>query len=56
MLKVLTEGGGKGIRPVRTEEEMETTFRLLQSEVGISFGNDTVYIEKYIENPHHIEV
>ena len=35
---------------------LETALRLSQSEAGTSFGNDAVYIEKYIENPHHIEV
>ncbi len=56
MLKALAGGGGKGMRLVRSEEEMETALRLSQSEAGTSFGNDAVYIEKYIENPHHIEV
>ena len=56
MLKALAGGGGKGMRLVRTEEEVETALRLSQSEAGTSFGNDAVYIEKYIENPHHIEV
>ena len=37
-------------------ENAETALRLSQSEAGTSFGNDAVYIEKYIENPHHIEV
>ncbi len=56
MLKALAGGGGKGLPPVRTDEEVETALRLSQSEAGTSFGNDAVYIEKYIENPHHIEV
>ena len=56
MLKALAGGGGKGMRLVRSEEEAETALRLSQSEAGTSFGNDAVYIEKYIENPHHIEV
>ena len=56
MLKALAGGGGKGMRLVRSEEEMETALRLSQSEAGTSFGNDAVYIEKYIENSHHIEV
>ena len=56
MLKALAGGGGKGMRLVRSEEEAETALRLSQSEAGTSFGNDAFYIEKYIENPHHIEV
>ncbi|MCC8172404.1 MAG: acetyl-CoA carboxylase biotin carboxylase subunit [Parabacteroides sp.] len=56
MLKALAGGGGKGMRLVREESEIETAFRLSRSEAGNSFGNDAIYIEKYIENPHHIEV
>ena len=56
MLNALAGGGGKGMGLVRREEEMETALRLSQSEGGPSFGNDAVYIEKYIENSHHIEV
>ena len=56
MLKAVAGGGGKGLRLVRSEEEVEAALRLSQSEAGTSFGNDAVYIEKYIENPHHIEV
>lgn len=56
MLKALAGGGGKGMRLVRSEEEIEEAFRLSKSEAGNSFGNDAIYIEKYIENPHHIEV
>ena len=56
MLKALAGGGGKGMRLVRNEEGLEEAFRLSRSEAGNSFGNDAIYIEKYIENPHHIEV
>lgn len=56
MLKALAGGGGKGMRLVHSEKEIETALRLSKSEAGNSFGNDAVYIEKYIENPHHIEV
>ena len=56
MLKALAGGGGKGMRLVRDEEGLEEAFRLSRSEAGNSFGNDAIYIEKYIENPHHIEV
>ena len=56
MLKALAGGGGKGMRLVRSEDEIEEAFRLSKSEAGNSFGNDAIYIEKYIENPHHIEV
>lgn len=56
MLKALAGGGGKGMRLVWNEEEMEAAFRMSRSEAGNSFGNDAIYIEKYIEHPHHIEI
>lgn len=56
MLKALAGGGGKGMRLVFKEDELEAAFRLSKSEAGNAFGNDAIYIEKYIEHPHHIEV
>lgn len=56
MLKALAGGGGKGMRLVREEGEMEAALRMSRSEAANAFGNDAVYIEKYIENPHHIEI
>ena len=56
MLKALAGGGGKGMRLVRKEEDLSAAFRMSSSEAANSFGNDAIYIEKYIENPHHIEV
>ncbi|MDR1763619.1 MAG: acetyl-CoA carboxylase biotin carboxylase subunit [Dysgonamonadaceae bacterium] len=56
MLKALAGGGGKGMRLVRTEADLDAAFRMSRSEAANSFGNDAIYIEKYIENPHHIEV
>jgi len=56
MLKALAGGGGKGMRLVRKEEDLDAAFRMSSSEAANSFGNDAIYIEKYIENPHHIEV
>lgn len=56
MLKALAGGGGKGMRLVHSAEELEGAFRMSRSEAANSFGNDAIYIEKYIENPHHIEV
>lgn len=56
MLKALAGGGGKGMRLVHGPEELEAAFRLSKSEAGHAFGNDAIYIEKYIERPHHIEV
>ena len=56
MLKALAGGGGKGMRLVRDEAGLDEAFRLSRSEAANSFGNDAIYIEKYIEHPHHIEV
>jgi len=56
MLKALAGGGGKGMRLVREEKDLDAAFRMSSSEAANSFGNDAIYIEKYIENPHHIEV
>lgn len=56
MLKALAGGGGKGMRLVRSSEELAEALRMSKSEALHAFGNDAVYMEKYIENPHHIEV
>ncbi|WP_425885756.1 acetyl-CoA carboxylase biotin carboxylase subunit [Parabacteroides sp. ASD2025] len=56
MLKALAGGGGKGMRLVRDEAGLDEAFRLSRSEAANSFGDDAIYIEKYIEHPHHIEV
>jgi len=55
MLKASAGGGGKGMRLVRNKKELVPSFRMAKSEAGSSFGNDAVYVEKYIESPHHIE-
>ncbi|MDR1402381.1 MAG: acetyl-CoA carboxylase biotin carboxylase subunit [Tannerellaceae bacterium] len=56
MLKAVAGGGGKGMRLVRGENDLEAAFRMSRSEAAHSFGDDSIYIEKYIEQPHHIEV
>lgn len=56
MLKASAGGGGKGMRRVDKEEDFENAFLSAQREALKGFGNDSVYIEKYIENPRHIEV
>ncbi|SMO87063.1 biotin carboxylase [Saccharicrinis carchari] len=55
MIKASAGGGGKGMRLVTDESQLQSSFDMAQSEALSSFGNDTVYIEKYIESPHHIE-
>lgn len=55
MVKATAGGGGKGMRLVKTPEELIKAVESAQSEAGAAFGNSLVYIEKYIESPHHIE-
>jgi len=55
MIKASAGGGGKGMRLVKEEKELLDAIRGAKSEALASFGDDSVYIEKYIESPHHIE-
>jgi acetyl-CoA carboxylase biotin carboxylase subunit len=56
MLKAAAGGGGKGMRLVRSQEEIASALALAQSEALSSFKDASVYIEKYIERPRHIEI
>lgn len=56
MVKASSGGGGKGMRIVQTAEEFEGNFNTAQRESEKAFGDNTMYIEKYIEKPRHIEV
>ena len=56
MIKATSGGGGKGMRIVHEEGELEDAFHRAKSEAEKSFGNSEVYIERYIDNPKHIEV
>lgn len=56
MLKAAAGGGGRGMRVVRSDEQMKTSFREARSEAKNAFGDDTVFLEKFVENPKHIEV
>jgi acetyl-CoA carboxylase, biotin carboxylase subunit len=56
LLKASAGGGGKGMRKVEQENEFENSFHSAQREALKAFGSDSVYIEKFIENPRHIEV
>jgi acetyl-CoA carboxylase biotin carboxylase subunit len=56
LLKAAAGGGGKGMRVVRTEKEFEAAFRMAQSEAKGAFGDDRVYMEKYLDSPRHIEM
>lgn len=55
MIKASAGGGGKGMRLVRKESEIIAGIRAARSEAASAFGDDAVYIEKYIDSPHHIE-
>jgi len=55
MIKASAGGGGKGMRLVHKKEDIVPSIRAAKSEAKAAFGNDTVYIEKYISSPHHIE-
>lgn len=56
MVKASAGGGGKGIRVVRTEEELEEAFESARSETFKAFGDDKMYIEKLVEDARHVEV
>ncbi len=56
MLKAAAGGGGKGMRMVRSPQDLKSSFEGARSEAERSFGDSEVYIEKYIENPRHVEV
>ncbi|MCY6958147.1 acetyl-CoA carboxylase biotin carboxylase subunit [Clostridium brassicae] len=55
MVKASAGGGGRGIRIVRAKEELKKAFETAKSEAKVAFGDDTMYIEKFIEKPRHIE-
>lgn len=56
MIKATAGGGGKGMRIARNEEELKENIVAAQNEAGAAFGNPDVYVEKYVENPRHIEI
>lgn len=56
MLKASAGGGGKGIRVAKTPEELKSAYDTASSEAQANFGDGRLYIERYVENPRHIEV
>lgn len=56
ILKATAGGGGKGMRVVWNEEEMEKAFNTAKQEAAASFKNDGIYMEKFVEEPRHIEI
>ncbi len=56
ILKATAGGGGRGMRIVWKDEEFEAAWNSARQEAGAAFGNDGMYLEKYIEEPRHIEI
>ncbi len=56
MLKAASGGGGRGMRVIRDEDQLKKAFPESKREAGNAFGDDTVFIEKFVENPKHIEI
>jgi len=55
IVKAAGGGGGRGMRVVHTEAALKSAISVTRAEAGAAFGNATVYLEKYLENPRHIE-
>ncbi|HHY21082.1 MAG TPA: ATP-grasp domain-containing protein, partial [Bacilli bacterium] len=56
IIKASLGGGGRGMRIVRNEDELQESYERAKSEAKSAFGNDEVYVEKFVEDPKHIEV
>merc|ERR1711974_325287 len=56
ILKATAGGGGKGMKVVWEEENLEEAWETTRREAGAAFGNDGMYMEKFIEEPRHIEI
>lgn len=56
IIKASSGGGGKGMRVARSEGEFEEQFNLAQRESANAFGDDTMYLERFVENPRHVEI
>ncbi|RLQ87756.1 acetyl-CoA carboxylase biotin carboxylase subunit [Notoacmeibacter ruber] len=56
IIKAAAGGGGRGMKVARDESELKAAFQTARSEAGAAFGDDAVYIEKYLGKPRHIEV
>ena len=56
MIKASSGGGGKGMRVAQSADEFEFQFNIAQQESANAFGDDTMYIERFVQNPRHVEI
>jgi acetyl-CoA carboxylase biotin carboxylase subunit len=56
IIKATAGGGGRGMKVAKSEDDLEVAFRTARSEAKNAFGNDEVYMEKYLQRPRHIEI
>ncbi len=56
MLKASAGGGGRGIRVAYSREELEKEYDIVKQEAKVSFNDDSLYLEKFVENPRHVEI
>ena len=56
LIKAASGGGGRGMRVAKTEKDLDTAMKAAKQEAKAAFGDDAVYIEKYLEKPRHIEI
>jgi acetyl-CoA carboxylase biotin carboxylase subunit len=56
ILKAVAGGGGRGMRVVRDKEELDNAWRMASAEAGAAFTSAALYMERYIERPHHVEI
>ena len=56
LVKAASGGGGRGMKVAHSEDELEVAFRSARTEAKAAFGDDSVYLEKYLQKPRHIEI
>src|SRR5207237_9254676 len=56
LVKAAAGGGGRGMRVVRTEADLDNAVEAARREAKAAFGDDTVFFERYLERPHHVEI